>query len=72
MSYLLFWQVIFGYFQDIFNSDLATDLTIVLNGFTDVLDYKLKELVEDDNSNGIQEENHYHYGHTGKEWAECL
>ena len=35
--YLLFWQVIYAVHQDLFMSDLASDFTVVLDGFTDVL-----------------------------------
>ena len=35
--YLLFWQVIYAVHQDLFRSDLASDFTVVSDGFTDVL-----------------------------------
>ena len=35
--YLLFWQVIFGVHQDLFKSDLASDFTVLSDGFTDIL-----------------------------------
>ena len=34
--YLLFWQVIYAVHQDLFKSDLASDFTVVSDGFTDV------------------------------------
>lgn len=72
MSYLLILQVIIDLLQYFFSCDVSGDITISKDGFADVLDDNLKELCEDDYCDGVEEENHYNYGQTSKEWTDCL